>query len=205
MNKTTIIIAYLLLFGTSGLMAQVNQQQLLGEWRLDAMLGKQITANEKQKRYIFTPDSIFYTSIRKNAKAPYTLQPQTGQCLWYIPELPKPLAFSVKYLHADTLQLWEQGENPIIGVMVRISEEGKTHYQKALDAQKAKKFDIAFAELAKAAQKDHPDAMYQLGMYYFTGVGTTLDEKEGSKWIRAAANMGNKQAQAIVNSNSLRY
>lgn len=42
--------------------------------------------------------------------------------------------------------------------------------------------------------------VYQLGMSYFTGAGNALDEKRGSRWIRAAADLGQREAQAVVAS-----
>lgn len=60
-----------------------------------------------------------------------------------------------------------------------------------------------FSEFVEAARYGHPDAMYQLGMCYFTGAGTVLDEKKGGRWIRAAADLGQQEAQAVVET--LRY
>ena len=45
--------------------------------------------------------------------------------------------------------------------------------------------------------------MFLLGMYYFTGTATTLDEIEASKWIRKAAAVGHPEALSV--EDSLRY
>lgn len=49
----------------------------------------------------------------------------------------------------------------------------------------------SLAELQAAAKKHDPAAQYQLGRRYLLGIGTTIDEKEGFKYLREAADRGN--------------
>lgn len=117
----TIITLCLLLAGITA-KAQVTSKELMGEWRLDYFIDKNISESEKQKRYIFTADSLTYNSVRKNATGSYTLQPETGECDWFIPELDKPIKLMFKKVASDTLHIKEmRGENPVTGVLVRIS------------------------------------------------------------------------------------
>ena len=187
------------------LFAQIAQKNLIGEWRLESLIEKQISASEKQKRYVFTVDSLLYRSARKNIDGTYVLQQQTLIISWKIPGFEKPLIINIENLNQDTLRLKETGENAVTGILIRLSAIGKQHFQTALKAEIKKDFRLAFTELKKASEYHYPDAMYRLAMYYFTGTVTTLDEKEGSKWIKAAASLGNGEAQAIVSSGSLKY
>jgi len=49
----------------------------------------------------------------------------------------------------------------------------------------------SLAELQAAAKKRDPAAQYQLGRRYLLGLGTTVDEKEGFRLIKDAAEKGN--------------
>lgn len=202
--KTTLILG-LLLFGTIGSQAQITPQMLVGEWRLDAIADKEISASEKQKRYIYTTDTLTFKSIKINTKGLYKIREDGTSHEWYIAEAPKPLLIVMEFIGTDTLKISDGTTASPAGYLVRISAEGINHYQNGLKAEKQKEFTLAFSEFMKAAALQNPEAMYKLGMHYFTGTATKLDEKEATKWIRAAANLGNAQAQAIVNSNSLRY
>lgn len=119
----TIITFCLLLAGIT-VKAKVTSEELIGEWRLDYFIDKNISKNEKQKRYIFKADSLTYNSIRKNAKGNYTLQPKSGECDWFIPEMEKPIKLIFKKVTTDTLHIKEmRGENPVTSVLVRISNK----------------------------------------------------------------------------------
>jgi hypothetical protein len=184
---------------------QFSPQLLIGEWRLDSIGYKQISPSERQKRYIYTADTLVFKSPKINTAGPYVILADSSSHEWYIPEVPKPLLTNFKFIDNDTLMI-SDGTNPNeYGFLVRISEKGIAHYKQGLEAEKDKNFHIAFREFAAAAALHHPDAMYKLGMHYFTGTATKLDEIEGSKWIREAAKLGNAAAQAIVNSNSLQH
>ncbi len=191
--------------GSGSLQAQVNPEELIGYWRQDALVNKQISASEKAKRYVFTADSLSFSSPKINLKGPYTLDTSIKWADWHITiqGTSRSLPIYFKSIHRDTLYLWEGGKDPIVGVLVRIPEAAVAHYGQALEAQKEKNFELMFSEFAEAARYNHPDAMYQLGMCYFTGAGTVLDEKKGSQWIRSAADIGQREAQAVVGS--LRY
>lgn len=202
--KTTFLFFCFFLVGTSVFYTQVNSKDLTGQWRLDSFTDKNISKGEKQKRYTFKSDSLMYDSPGKKAAGTYTLQSETGQLDWHILELPAPIRLMIKRIAPDTLHIKEmREENPPTAVLIRISYESIAHFQKAMEAQTAKKFNVAFSELQKAAKLRHPEAMYLLGMYYFTGTATELDEKEASKWIRKAATVGHLEALSV--EDSLRY
>lgn len=205
MKTKTLFTICFFLFGVMTIKAQVNPEELIGYWRQDALVDKQISPSEKAKRYFFTADSLSFISPKINLVGPYTLDTSAKQADWYITlkGVSRTLPIYFKSIHRDTLHLWEGGNNPIIGVLIRIPEEGIIHFEKALNAQKEKNFELMFLEFTEGARYNHPDAMYQLGMCYFTGAGTLLDEKKGSQWIRVAADLGQQEAQAVVGS--LRY
>src|SRR5690606_31566539 len=183
--------------------AQVSPQMLIGEWRLDSIGYKQISQSERQKRYIYTADSLYFFSPKINTKGPYKVLADSTSHEWYIPEAPMPLLTVFKFISNDTITIAD-GRNPNdYGYLVRISETSIINYKKGLQAEKDKKFDVAFNEFSAAAHLQHPDAMYKLGMHYVMGIATQLDEKIGSNWIRKAAKLGNTEAQAMVNSKSL--
>lgn len=120
--KTIITLCLLLAAITAK--AQITSKELIGEWRLDSFVEKNISQSEKQKRYIFTAGSLTYHSTRKNATGNYTLQPKTGECEWFIPEMDKPIKLMFKKVATDTLHIKEMSsENPVTGVLVRISNK----------------------------------------------------------------------------------
>jgi len=201
----TIITLCLSLFGTMTLQAQITPEMLIGEWRLDSLADKKISDSEKQKRYIYTTDSLTFKSIKITTKGIYKIREDGTSHEWYIPEAPMPLLIQMEFIGKDTLKITDGATGGSAGYLVRISAEGIDHYQKGIKAEQQKNFTVAFSEFTKAGALQHPEAMYKLGMYYFTGTATILNEREASKWIRAAAHLGNAEAQAIVNSNSLRY
>jgi len=203
MKKITTLC--LLLFGTLALQAQISPEMLIGEWRLFALEDKEISDAERQKRYSYTADSLTFKSIKINTTGIYKIREDSTSHEWYIPQAPKPILILMEFIGKDTLKITDGVSGGSTGYLVRISAEGIAHYHKGLKAEQQKNFRVAFSEYTKAAALQNPEAMYKLGMYYFTGTATELNEKEATKWIRAAAYLGNPQAQAIVNSNSLRY
>lgn len=191
--------------GSGSLQAQVNPEEHIGYWRQEALVNKQISASEKAKRYIFTADSLSFISPKINLSGPYTLDTSIKWADWHITlrGVSRTLPVYFKSIHRDTLHLWEGGKDPIVGVLVRIPEAAVAHCGQALEAQKERNFELMFSEFVEAARYNHPDAMYQLGMCYFTGTGTVLNEKKGSQWIRSVADLGQQEAQAVVET--LRY
>lgn len=196
----TVIILFILLFGTMTLQAQITTEMLIGEWRLDSLADKKISDAEKQKRYVYTTDSLIFKSIKINTQGIYKIREDGTSHEWYIPQTPKPLLIQMEFIGKDTLKITDGTTGGSAGYLVRISAEGIAHYQKGIKAEQQKNFAIAFREYTKAAALQHPEAMYKLGMYYFTGTATKLHEKAASKWICAAVHLGNPEAQAIVNS-----
>jgi len=52
-----------------------------------------------------------------------------------------------------------------------------------------------------AADHGHPDAQYNLAVYYMNGLGNVKkDEEMADEWIRISAGQGNQQALRILNS-----
>jgi|SRR5690554_6610862 len=204
-TKIAFTVICLLSLGGMTLQAQVNTDELIGYWRQNSLLNKQISNSEKQKRYLFTKDSLSFYSLGLNLSGLYTLDSTAKWIDWhvYVQGKNSVLPIFIKQVNRDTMYVWEAGKNPIIGVLVKISEKSVHLYQKGLDAQKSKDFQLMFSAFLKSAHYGHHDAMYQLGMCYFTGTGTLLDEEKGSQWIRAAADLGQQEAEAILGS--LRY
>ncbi len=76
-------------------------------------------------------------------------------------------------------------------------------YMKAKAAYLAYDFAVAFPLMLKEAGGGNPDAQYAVGYMYFYGQGVGINYEESLKWIRKAAEQGNKKAfkaLAIVNS-----
>ena len=50
----------------------------------------------------------------------------------------------------------------------------------------------------KAAEQNHPHALYRLGVLYHNGLGVEKDEKEAVKWYRKAAEHNLPEAQTAI-------
>ena len=50
----------------------------------------------------------------------------------------------------------------------------------------------------KAAEQNHPQALYRLGVLYHNGLGVEKDEKEAVKWYRKAAEYNLPEAQTAI-------
>jgi TPR repeat protein len=50
----------------------------------------------------------------------------------------------------------------------------------------------------KAAEKEHIDAQYSLGLMYYNGEGTEQNYKEAANWYKKAADQGHSQAKAAL-------
>ena len=59
-------------------------------------------------------------------------------------------------------------------------------------------FEESFKWISKSAEKNHPRSLLILGMYYIKGMGVDQDVEKGYKCIVKAANLGSKDAQAIL-------
>ena len=53
----------------------------------------------------------------------------------------------------------------------------------------------AFQWFSKAAQQGNVDAQYNLGVYYYKGLGVKKDIREAVKWFKLAAQQNNSDAQ----------
>ena len=76
-------------------------------------------------------------------------------------------------------------------------------FMKAKAAYLAYDFPVAFPLMLKEANGGNPNAQYAVGYMYFYGQGVVINYEESLKWIRKAAEQGNKKAfkaLAIVNS-----
>ena len=58
----------------------------------------------------------------------------------------------------------------------------------------------AFKWYKLAAEQDHYEARYNLGVMYYLGEGVAQDHKEAAKWFDSVANEGHEQAQNILKS-----
>jgi len=74
-------------------------------------------------------------------------------------------------------------------VKKRLQENG---YRTAEEIDAKFEEDIMLAELGVAS------AQYNMGLFYFNGVGVNVDKSEGVKWFRLAAAQGNADAQYIL-------
>ena len=185
--------------------AQVTHTLLRGEWRLDSLTNKRISNAEKQKRYFFTQDTLYYFSQRINLRGSYVIDTAAKKLEWHIPERQQMIVQYIEVMSRDSIFLYELNKPMDKGLLIRTTEEGLRYYEEGLEAEKAKDFKLAYDLFQKAAKMNIADAMFKLGMCYFTGTGTAINEIKGSEWIRKSANLGYREAQAIVNSNSLRY
>ena len=68
-------------------------------------------------------------------------------------------------------------------------------YQKGKQALEQKDYTTAFSLLKKAAEKDHVEAQFELGILYSNGKGVTQDFTKAAKWYQKAAEQGNADAQ----------
>jgi TPR repeat protein len=57
-----------------------------------------------------------------------------------------------------------------------------------------------FQWLEKASTQNHPAALYELGTFYFSGIGAIQDEKYALSLFRKAAELGNRDAQYTAGS-----
>lgn len=53
------------------------------------------------------------------------------------------------------------------------------------------------ANLISAAKHGSTEAMYELGMMYYSGDGVSKDERLAFKWLRRAADKGDKTAEEL--------
>jgi uncharacterized protein len=51
-------------------------------------------------------------------------------------------------------------------------------------------YRAAYRGFKRLAQRDHPQAQYQLGMLYLSAKGVEMDVAEGVEWLKRAANGG---------------
>lgn len=128
------------------LQAQITSQNLLGEWRLDSLEGKQISSTEKQKRYIYTTDSLEFKSRKLSTKGAYKILENGNSHEWYIQQVSKPLLIKMEFIGKDTLKITNGSNGSSVGYWVRISEVGIAHYQQGILAEKQKQFALAFQE-----------------------------------------------------------
>ncbi|GAB1462947.1 hypothetical protein [Pedobacter sp.] len=118
----TLGIIILLLSPALFAKAQVKKQELVGEWQLVELIDKQISENEKLKRYTYTTDSLIYNSPRRNVKGTYKVNEQSGQCFWYIAGSEQPISLMLKKINKDTLHLWQTEGLQTVGVLKRINK-----------------------------------------------------------------------------------
>jgi hypothetical protein len=94
----------------------------------------------------------------------------------------------------------EAGEPPIAGVPASPAEEpvykaDAEQLQLAFAAVENNNYDEAFAQFRSLALMGDATAQYQLGSFYYQGLGTQRDYYEAARWYRRAAEQGTVDAQ----------
>ena len=83
-------------------------------------------------------------------------------------------------------------------LLVGCGNSPEKDFQKGKDAQEKGRYDEAVKYYEKAADKDHDEAMFQLGMLYYGGKGVEEDQELGTIYLEGAAEAGNAKAQFFV-------
>ena len=73
--------------------------------RLDSLEGKQISSTEKQKRYIYTTDSLEFKSRKLSTKGAHKILENGTSHEWYIQQVSKPLLIKMEFIGKDTLKI----------------------------------------------------------------------------------------------------
>ena len=78
--------------------------------------------------------------------------------------------------------------------------DGQAEYERGKEWMKAEHYDPArsFSWFRQAAMKDHPDAMYELGVMYSRGLGTERNSAEAMNWFEKSARRGNLEAALLL-------
>lgn len=109
MLKKLTLIAVMLVSTNVLAKAQIKKEQLIGNWKLVELIDKNISENEKLKRYTFTTDSLIYSSPRRNVKGSYKLAPQTGLLNWYATGTESAITLTIKYIDTNTIHMGQAG------------------------------------------------------------------------------------------------
>lgn len=125
MKQFFLVILFWIL--SNGLSAQITSEFLRGEWGLDSIVGKKISATEKKKRYVFTNDSLYYYSERRDIIGSYQLDNNGQVLLWTIKGVEKPLTFRLSYKHQDSIHLIDNA-NSSTGILARKTVAQSTVY-----------------------------------------------------------------------------
>lgn len=67
-------------------------------------------------------------------------------------------------------------------------------FNKAVEAYQAKNYNEAISLLTRAADKGLPEAMFNLGIMYYSGQGTTKNDITAKQWYEKAADKGHPAA-----------
>jgi len=101
--------------------AQVPRDSIIGNWRLVALQGKQISENELLKKYSFLSSGEFtYFSSLKSIKGKYTLEPQTGKMSW-VTESGETIWFELKLETDGNLIFKQTNHTGAPGILNRIN------------------------------------------------------------------------------------
>lgn len=74
----------------------------------------------------------------------------------------------------------------------------------AKDLFTAKQYKQSYRIVRKLAQRNNPEAHYLLGYMLYYGYGVKADKQQGAKWIKQAADAGNRsaiEAQVMIQYN----
>ncbi len=81
---------------------------------------------------------------------------------------------------------------------VSVAQAEDTSMTKSFDAAEKGNFDQAVEIWKKLAEKGDPQAQFNLGLMYHSGLGMALNEKEAVKWYIKAAEGGYSPARVYL-------
>ncbi len=77
--------------------------------------------------------------------------------------------------------------------------DDKEYLSIAKDLFASKQYKQSYQIVRRLAQKNNPEAHYLLGYMMYYGYGVKADKKQGTQWIKKAADAGNRSAiEALV-------
>ena len=90
--------------------------------------------------------------------------------------------------------------------LIEAARQDYAHAEFDLGMLHAKDQDLetAFALFKRAAEKDHPSSVFQLGRYYFNGWGTKRDTALAAYWLRKSSDQGLLSAKEYLKEKGFR-
>lgn len=78
------------------------------------------------------------------------------------------------------------------------SSKADKYYDKGKDCLQKHNFSDALSWFTKAAELDHIEAKYEIGLMYFNELGMTKNDQEMVKWFKQAAEQGHADSQFVL-------